>query len=100
MTSNNNNSSDTDKLLKVQTQANQLHYQMKVIVDKTIQRGENIDEVDNKSQSLIESAQRFQKSTTKLKWKYYCEKFRNWIIIFVILTLFLLLMLWALGVFH
>jgi len=51
-----------------------------------MQRGQQLDELDDKSLRLEESASRFQKNANKVHWLYRCRNYRNLAIIFFLLA--------------
>jgi hypothetical protein len=88
-----------DKLLKVQRQADDVTNVMRQNIEKTMARGEQLDELDDKSLRLEESAQRFQKNANKVHWMFKCRSWRNMAIIIVLLAVVIVLILWAAGAF-
>jgi len=88
-----------DKLNKVQQQAEDVTNIMRQNIEKTMQRGQQLDELDDKSLRLEESASRFQKNANKVHWLYRCRNYRNLAIIFFLLAVVIILILWAAGAF-
>ena len=55
-------------------------------VEKTMARGERLEQLDEKSERLEQGAMRFQKGAKKLKWSERCKSYRNCAIILVLLA--------------
>jgi len=88
-----------DKLNRVQRQADEVTQVMRQNIEKTMQRGEQLDELDDKSLRLEESASRFQQNANKVHWMFRCRSWRNMAIIFVLVAVVIVLILWAAGAF-
>jgi len=88
-----------DKLSQVQRQADDVTNVMRQNIEKTMQRGDQLDELDDKSVRLEESAQRFQKSAVKVNRMFCLRSWRNMAIIVVLCIVVLVLILWAAGAF-
>ena len=84
------NAIDNEKLLK----ANQAIADTKLIMTKNIQltidRGVRLDDIDDKSRKLQESALQFNQNSRKLKWKMILKNWKWLLAILFILALVIL----------
>ncbi len=86
---------ERDKLYDVQIKTQEVAGIMHKNIDTVIQRGENIDRLQEKSEDLELHATKFKKLTTAVKNKFCCENAKLWgfIIGFVILAIGIILLI-------
>jgi hypothetical protein len=75
------------KLLQVQNQAHAVQLAMIDNINKTLARGEQIENLDDKARMLEERASIFNKDAKALRRKMCMKNARNGFIIFIILAL-------------
>lgn len=90
------NNLNNDKIFVVQNDINQVKDMMIDSVEKTLQRGENLDKLNLKSDSLAEQSNTFYNTSYELK-KHFCMKNLKMIgiIVFSIILVILLIVLIA-----
>ena len=119
-----------DKIARVQYQIdNEVKPQLQSAIDKTIERGDRLDDLENKAQDLEvrhpcrpwslvlvlldageltpvsldfhsqAGAERFHRAAKKLKWSMLCQSWKHTAIIAFIIIVFFILFLWAVGAF-
>lgn len=95
-----NPSNSNDKLVQVQQQANAVIDIMKINIDKTIERGENLEMLEKKTIDLERNANQFRGGAEKLhrqqRWIYY----RNRIFIFLLIIVVIVIILAISGAFN
>ena len=65
----NPSSTEGDKAKKVQAQVDEVITIMQSNIDKTVQRGEKLDQLKNKTDQLAEGSMKFKKTATAIKQK-------------------------------
>lgn len=73
------------RLNEVQREVDDVTNLMRNNLEKTLQRGEQLEELDDKSTRLEDNARNFQKRANKVHWLYRCRSYRNMAIIVVLL---------------
>jgi len=89
-----------DRLTQVTYQVDQVRGIMQQNIEKTIERGANLEELDEKSAMLEQRSVTFSKNSRSLKnqmkWRYY----RNILLILLILAVIIVLICWWAGAFN
>lgn len=88
-----------DKLVQVQTQAEDLRGTLQITVEKAIERGTHIEELDITALRLENSANRFRTHAISLKWKMCWQNYRLWLLLVVLLLVVVLILLAVFGAF-
>jgi len=89
-----------DKLARAQQQVDEVKGTMHTVIGKALDRGDRLDDLDEKAIRLQASADRFKTQSTQLKWKMCFASWRNGAIIFILLVAVILLIVWAAGGFN
>jgi len=85
-----------DKVKQVQAQVEEVKGIMHQNIEKVIERGDKIENLQEKTDELQNSAQQFKKSTTKLKRQMWWKNMKlNLIIAFIVIAILLILILGA-----
>lgn len=59
-----------------------------------------MENMEQKTEFLLKSAEIFQKKSTKLKWQQRCNSFKYWILALSIFAVVLNLIIWQAGGFE
>jgi len=86
-----------DKVALVNQQVQDLKVTVHQNIDKAIQRGERLDELEEKADRLQNHAMKFQKGATELKWQMCFKNWKYGLIIFLLLVGLILLLVWVGG---
>ncbi|KAG6435432.1 hypothetical protein SASPL_100306 [Salvia splendens] len=82
---------EIDKLLKVKAQVSEVKSIMLENIDKTIERGQNLTDLNDKAQDLRESAQVFKKGGEQLRRKLWYKNMKMKLIVLGIIFLLVLI---------
>ncbi|KAG6432117.1 hypothetical protein SASPL_103691 [Salvia splendens] len=82
---------EIDKLLKVQAQVSEVKSIMLENIDKTIERGQNLTDLNDKAQDLRESAQVFKKGGVQLRRKLWYQNMKMKLVVLGIILLLVLI---------
>lgn len=91
-----------DKAFQAKNQINTVHKVMKQNVDKVAERGDALENLEERSEYLHLNSTEFQRTATKLRRKLLWKSIKLWVVLIVMLLLVLALIgiLIALGVTH
>jgi hypothetical protein len=89
-----------DRIHKVQGQVDELKEVMIENINKTIQRGEDLERLDERASELENDARTFEKRATSLKWNQRCAFYKWRVLVFLIVMIVIVLILWASGLFN
>ena len=88
---NEDNSGNLDKVKEVQNCIDQAQDQVRLAIDKTIQRGDNLDELGNKADNMEHEAQMFNRNAATVQRHFWWQEMKLKLMmccgIFVILLL-------------
>ncbi|KAK1387600.1 vesicle-associated membrane protein 724 [Heracleum sosnowskyi] len=84
---------EIDKLIKVKAQVSEVKSIMLENIDKTIERGENLTILNDKAETLRDSAQEFKTRGTQIRRKMWYQNMKIKLVVFGILLL-LVLIIW------
>ncbi|KAL1803754.1 hypothetical protein DCAR_0935471 [Daucus carota subsp. sativus] len=84
---------EIDKLIKVKAQVSEVKSIMLENIDKTIERGENLTILNDKAETLRDSAQEFKRKGTQIRRKMWYQNMKIKLVVFGILLL-LVLIIW------
>ncbi|KAL1543059.1 vesicle-associated membrane protein 724-like protein [Salvia divinorum] len=82
---------EIDKLLKVKAQVSEVKSIMLENIDKTIERGQNLTDLNDKAQDLRESAQVFKRGGEQLRRKLWYKNMKMKLVVLGILLLLVLI---------
>ena len=88
-----------DRIHQVQGQVEELKEVMIENINKTIQRGEDLERLDERASELENDARTFEKRATSLKWSQRCAFYKWRVLVFLIVMIVIVLILWASGLF-
>lgn len=91
---------NADKIARVQWETAEVAKIMRHNVEKVMERGEALDSLETKTKSLSDSATVFKRSAERLRRMACIRNYRLTAIILLILTIGILLALWAGGAFN
>ncbi|XP_047945365.1 vesicle-associated membrane protein 721-like isoform X1 [Salvia hispanica] len=92
---------EIEKLLKVKAQVSEVKSIMLENIDKTIERGQNLTDLNDKAQDLRESAQVFKTGGTQLRRKLWYQNMKiKLVVLGIILFLVLIIILSVCGGFN
>lgn len=91
------NQPSSSKLSLVIQQTQDIQSVMKDNMSKAIERGNNLEELETKTNTLSENANKFAQAARKLKCFFIRKNIRNIVIILFILLVFILLVVWVSG---
>lgn len=77
--------SSNDKLNHLQSQVKSVTGVMTRNLEKVMQRGETLDDLEDRSERLAHSSTDFRQSAIKLKRKERCRNVKVWVILFIII---------------
>ncbi|XP_034047469.1 vesicle-associated membrane protein 8 isoform X4 [Thalassophryne amazonica] len=83
------------KLDQVQGQVNEVKVILKDNINKVLERGDRLDDLIGKTNDLQESADSFQRTSTRVARKYWWKNIKMMIIIGVIVLIILILIILA-----
>jgi len=89
-----------DKLKEAQRKVDEVAGVMRDNIEKAIDRGDKLDQLDDKSVQLEESASKFHKRTKDVSWMFRCRSYRNLAILVLLIIVVLVVILAAAGVFN
>ena len=89
-----------DRIHQVQGQVEELKEVMIENINKTIQRGEDLERLDERASELENDARTFEKRATSLKWSQRCAFYKWRVLVFLIVMIVIVLILWASGLFN
>lgn len=72
------------KIEEVEMGITEAKEQVLLVIDKTLDRGDKLDELDDKANNLKDNAQMFHKQARKTRWKMFKEKCKANMIIIII----------------
>lgn len=87
-----------DKLQRLQTQAEEVKLVIRESINKAIERGDNLDQIALKAQTLESDALTFEQGSRRLRTKYCREHWKRIICIGSIISLIILivaLVIWS-----
>jgi len=90
---------NTDKLTQVKYQTEELKTIMLDNITKTMERGEQLEALNDRTTILASDATVFRKSATSLKWSERLRYYRNHFLIFLIVAILVILLCWFFGAF-
>lgn len=106
MTSTLTQYSSSDKLGRLEDRVQDVTYVMKDNIKKVADRGDALDDLQSRSDSLAFSSRDFRQSSTKLSRKLFWDNIKRWIIIciilgiiFLVIVVIILIVLGSQGVF-
>jgi uncharacterized coiled-coil DUF342 family protein len=73
------------KIDQIQTELNKAKGVMKQNIDKTIQRGEKLDQLGDKAETLSSQASRFQNNAKTLRRQMCWQNYRNLFILIAVM---------------
>lgn len=85
-------------VVKLNQQVDEVKLIMLDNIDKTIKRGENIDDLDNKARELSEHASLFGKYSRDLNRKMWCKNMKFCIILIIVILIILFLIIVPIAV--
>ena len=88
-----------NKLAEVQKQADVVIDVMRKNIESAIERQGRLEELDDKSQQLIDHAEDFKRGATAVKRQQMCKYFKLTLLIVLILVVAIIVILAAAGVF-
>lgn len=91
--------SNRTKMEDIQIEIDKTKNVMKKNIEATLDRGDQLDEMEAKADRLNSQAQTFKKKTGQAKRAYCWQSWRNSIALFLIVVLLLLLILFLAGAF-
>lgn len=89
------NGTNDNKISNVQAEIDKTKGVIQDNIELIIERGEKIDNLEDKSQNLVDNASMFQKKAKRVRRKYWCMNLRNT----AILVLVCLIVIWLLSSF-
>ncbi|KAJ1288753.1 hypothetical protein BS78_02G112200 [Paspalum vaginatum] len=87
-------SEELDKMLKVQAQVSEVKNIMLDNIEKTLDRGENLSELQNKTSDLHSQAQEFKKQGVKIRRKTWLQNMKIKLVVLGILLL-IVIIIWV-----
>jgi hypothetical protein len=84
-----------NKINSMQQQVNDVILIMKDNLDKTLERDEKIDNIENKTEELQDNSKRFEKVSIKLKQKMMWKNIKFILVLAIILLMFIIIVILA-----
>jgi hypothetical protein len=84
-----------NKINSTQQQVNDVILIMKDNLDKTLERDEKLDNIENKTEELQDSSKRFEKVSIKLKQKMMWKNIKFISVLAIILLMFIIIVILA-----
>lgn len=81
--------SSSDKMANLEDKVATVKGVMTKSIDKVMKRGENLDDLTERSELLHHSSNRFRRSSTKLRRKLCCQTYKMWILFITIIVIIL-----------
>jgi vesicle-associated membrane protein 72 len=88
-----------NKVIKVQSQVDDLKTVMLLNIEKAMERGETLVIIEEKSAILEEQSKRFERASSKLKWQERCRYVKMSVLVLVIIAVLIVIILAASGAF-
>ena len=85
--------SSSDKMAHLEDKVATVKGVMTKNIDKVMKRGENLDDLTERSELLNHSSNKFRRSSVKLRRKLCCQSVRLWIIVITSLVLILVIII-------
>ncbi|XP_002132118.2 vesicle-associated membrane protein 4-like [Ciona intestinalis] len=91
-------SSASDKVKRVQSQVNEVVDVMQTNIGKVLERGDKLEDLQDKSESLADSATHFNTHATRLRKQMWWKDMRTKIVIGVLLLMILIIIIVSIAV--
>ena len=85
-----------DEIILIQNEIKETTNQVQQNISLVIDRGDKLDNLEEKSNNLMENSHIFRNSARKLKWKMFMKKLK--IVALLILIIFILIMMFLFTV--
>lgn len=79
----------TTKTEQVKEQLDEVHLIMRNNVERVLERGDQLGDLEEKSERLVQDANRFSSTSRKLKRKMWCQD-KKWLLVLAVIILLVL----------
>ena len=91
-------SDSNDKINLIQDEIDQVKDQVQQNISLVIDRGENLENLADKSENLSKNSLLFRNTARRLKWKMFMKKLKmTALLLFIIFIIIMMILFWACG---